>query len=416
MRRSLIPAAAVAVALALTLSACADDEGGAASSSGDSALRPTGKPLRIGWMNLEGGAVSVPETRIGAEAGVRYVNQHLNGVGGRPLELVRCDVDGSPEKSVDCANKMAEEKVAFVLNGIDPGGDATLPVLSSAGIPLLGHGADGPAMQADKNSMFFGAAAPAGLTAPLRFFAGRDVSSYTFLMPDVKWGKSITEQVLVPTARTLGMTQRTLEYDIANPDWSALAASAAAGRPDLVGGPILTDDQCVGLVGALRSSGYQGKIFGGGCSGAVAEALGDASVKGMVTFSDVWRADSRDQAPAAKRKEIDTYVSAMEDSGHEDTTFSVFAQSVFADVVNISRILAKNPARAEGRPALDAVKKAGRFDSFMGTTLNCDGKAWPGQSNCGNSVLFYEYQDDGKVKIVSDGFVGASPSGATPSR
>ncbi|MFF5477719.1 ABC transporter substrate-binding protein [Streptomyces sp. NPDC012935] len=407
MRRSLMSAAAVA-ALALTMTACAED--GSDTAAGKDAPKPTGKPLRIGWVNLEGGAVSVPETRIGAEAGVRYVNQHLNGIGGRPLELVRCDVDGSPEKSVDCANKMVEENVAFVLNGLDPAGDAILPVLASAHIPVVGHGADGPAMQTDKNSVFFGTAAPAGLTAPLKFYAGQQVSSYTFLMPDVKWSSAITEQVLEPTAKALGMTQKTLTYDISNPDWSSLAASAAAGEPDLVGGPILTDDQCVGLVGALRSSGYQGKIFGSSCSGAVAEALGNEATAGMVTYSDVWRADARDQAPPAKQKEIDTYLAAMKESGQEDKASNIFAQTTFADIVNLSRILAEDPAKAEGRAVLDALKKAGRFDSFMGPALVCDGSAWPGQSNCGNSVVFYESQADGSVKLASDGFVGASPS------
>ncbi|MFD7408632.1 ABC transporter substrate-binding protein [Streptomyces sp. NPDC059866] len=414
MRRSLISATAVA-ALALTMTACAD-EGAGSSAAEDTGSRPDGKALRVGWVNLEGSTVSIPESRLGAEAGVAYVNKHLNGVGGRPLELVRCDVDGSPEKSVDCANKMAEEKVAFVISGIDPSGDAMLPVLGSAGIPVVGHGPDGPAMQTEKNAMFFGAAAPAGLAAPLTFFASQDVGAFTFLMPDVKWSKTITEKVLEPTARSLGMRQKTLHYDIANPDWSSLAASAAAGKPDLVGGPIFTDDQCVALLGALRAGSYTGKVFGGACSGAVAEALGNENAAGLVTYTDMWRVDARDDAPPAKQKEIDTYVSAMKEAGHQDKAENVFAQAGFTDVVNLARILGKDPERAEGKDALAAIKRTVRFDSFMGPTLDCDGSAWPGQSNCGNSVLLYENQPDGSVKLVSDGFVGVDPSSAGSAR
>lgn len=401
---------AVAV-FALTMTACADD-GGDRSVGKGAASGPGGKPLRIGWVNLEGGTLSLPEARIGAEAGVAYVNGHLDGVGGRPVELVRCDVDGSPEKSVDCANKMAEEKVGLVLSGIDPSGDAMLPVLRSAGIPIVGHGADGPAQQTEKNAMFFGAAAPAGLAAPLTFFASQDIESFTFLMPDVKWSKTITGQVLEPTAQGLGMRQKTLHYDIANPDWSSLAASAAAGKPDLVGGPIFTDDQCVALLGALRAGGYPGKVFGGACSGAVAKALGTENAAGLMTYTDMWRVDARDDAPPAKQKEIDTYVSAMKEAGQESKAENILAQAGFADVVNLARILGKDPAHAEGKQALAAIKKTVRFDSFMGPTIDCDGSAWPGQSNCGNSVLLYENQPDGSVKLVSDGFVGVDAGAA----
>lgn len=414
MRRSLICTTAVAT-FALTMTACADG-GGDTSVGRGAASGPDGKPLRIGWVNLEGGTLSLPEARIGAEAGVAYVNGHLDGVGGRPVELVRCDVDGSPEKSVDCANRMAEEKVAFVLSGIDPSGDAMLPVLRSAGIPIVGHGADGPAQQTEKNAMFFGAAAPAGLAAPLTFFASQDIESFTYLMPDVKWSKTITGQVLEPTAQGLGMRQKTLDYDIANPDWSSLAASAAAGKPDLVGGPIFTDDQCVALLGALRAGGYTGKVFGGACSGAVAKALGNENAAGLMTYTDMWRVDARDDAPPAKQKEIDTYVSAMKEAGQETKAENVIAQAGFADVVNLARILGKDPAGAEGKDALAAIKKTVRFDSFMGPTIDCDGSAWPGQSSCGNSVLLYENQPDGSVKLVSDGFVGVDASGAGSAR
>src|SRR5580765_5807278 len=47
----------------------------------------TGQPVKIGFVNLEGGAVSLPELRIGAQTAASYLNQH-GGVKGRPLEIV----------------------------------------------------------------------------------------------------------------------------------------------------------------------------------------------------------------------------------------------------------------------------------------------------------------------------------------
>src|SRR5205823_3077408 len=102
-----------------------------------------GEPITLGLTNLEGGAISLPEVRNGMEAAIAYVNQH-GGVNGRPFKLLRCDVDGSPEKSVDCGNKFVEGKVMVAVEGVDVGADAMLPILKDAGIPLVGHVPFGP--------------------------------------------------------------------------------------------------------------------------------------------------------------------------------------------------------------------------------------------------------------------------------
>jgi branched-chain amino acid transport system substrate-binding protein len=57
-------------------------------------------PVLIGFKNLEGGPVSLPQVRIGFEEGIRYVNEKLGGVNGRPIKVDYCKVDASPEASI----------------------------------------------------------------------------------------------------------------------------------------------------------------------------------------------------------------------------------------------------------------------------------------------------------------------------
>ena len=87
----------------------------------------TGDPVMVGFINNEGGAAfSVPELGIGAEVGAGYVNAELGGINGGPIELVPCKTDGSPEKSIDCANKLIEDGVVAILEGTGLGADAEL--------------------------------------------------------------------------------------------------------------------------------------------------------------------------------------------------------------------------------------------------------------------------------------------------
>src|SRR5918995_3732178 len=115
--------AGVAVVVALIVGAgCSDDDGTDAPASAPelggttstSAAEPTGEPITIGFVNSEGGAFSVPELRVGNEVAAEYVNSHLGGVAGRPLEVVRCATDGSPESSIDCANQLVESGAVAV--------------------------------------------------------------------------------------------------------------------------------------------------------------------------------------------------------------------------------------------------------------------------------------------------------------
>src|SRR2546423_1916498 len=44
----------------------------------------------VGYHNLEGGAISLPEIRQGFESGLNYVNEELGGINGRPLTADYC--------------------------------------------------------------------------------------------------------------------------------------------------------------------------------------------------------------------------------------------------------------------------------------------------------------------------------------
>ena len=74
----------------------------------------TGEPLTIGYVNQE---AVFPENTVGIKAAIEYINTELGGFGGRPGELVECDVNVE-EDGTKCGSEMLNNPdVTFVLTG-----------------------------------------------------------------------------------------------------------------------------------------------------------------------------------------------------------------------------------------------------------------------------------------------------------
>jgi branched-chain amino acid transport system substrate-binding protein len=130
-----------------------DDVGGAVTTTGEGTVPPsapqpaapdsfidlqppTGEPIRIGMVNTEGTpGLDFPEMRTGVDLAIDYLNQH-GGMGGRPIEIEHCTVNGSPETSQACAQELAGKGVELVMLGLDlfPGYDA----FAASGVPVFG--------------------------------------------------------------------------------------------------------------------------------------------------------------------------------------------------------------------------------------------------------------------------------------
>jgi branched-chain amino acid transport system substrate-binding protein len=398
---TLTTAAAVAVAGCASESAKSKPES-APQAAAPAGKKATGEPIKIGFINNEGGAFSVPEMRVGSEVAVDYVNTITGGVNGRPLEVIRCNSDGSPEKSIDCANKLVEAKVALVHQGTDLGSDAVLPILKDAKIPLVGHVQFGPAQMTDPNSYFFGAAALAYGSVSLKFYADQGGKSIAWLLPDVPSSHAFSDGVLTPTAAKLGLKYKTVYYDAAAPNWSVLATTIASDKPDVSGTIAASDGQCVAMIGALRDAGYQGKILAASCSG-LHKALGAKAV-GVEVDADHWNQNDPASAPADKQQEIALFVDAMKRAG-QDKLVEGNAVITFADTINLVKVLSTVNGPIDGPAVAAALKATKGVDSFLGPKLTCDKTAVPGNSACHSGLLYYRIQQDGSLKAVTPNFL-----------
>jgi branched-chain amino acid transport system substrate-binding protein len=395
-------AAAVAALAAGCGSSSPSNATGAATSSAKSDPAPSGTPIEIGYVNDESGPVAVPFVRYGTQAAVTYVNAH-GGVNGHPIKLVTCAGDGSPEKSIGCANQFVQAKVPVVLEGVDIGADAMLPILQSAKIPLTGGLPFSAAATTNQHSYFFDAAIPAVSISPLAYFRGQGVKSIVYLLADTPNNRFFDQKLLTPTAAALGIKYKSLFYNPAAPQWPVLAATAEGMHPDLIGTPNALDPDCVGLFNALKSTGYTGKVFLASCE-VGAQLLGARSA-GAYLYSMFWWPGTPQDAPAAKRSEIQDYVAQMKQAGQTKWIDSNAAYG-FANLVTLARVLSGMHSSSLTGASVEAGLQATKgLDAFLGEPITCNHTAFPGQSACSSGVLMYKVDSSGQLRLASGGWV-----------
>ena len=109
------------------------DDGGGSMEEGEA----TGEPIKIGFQNPEGDPNgSFPEYSASARAAAEYINTELGGLGGRPIELVVCEMAITPDDSQRCANELVAEGVEVVISSLNFFGNH-MAILNGAGVPVI---------------------------------------------------------------------------------------------------------------------------------------------------------------------------------------------------------------------------------------------------------------------------------------
>ncbi|WP_330254993.1 ABC transporter substrate-binding protein [Nocardia sp. NBC_00565] len=261
--------AAVAAAALLALSGCTSNDGGTGSTAAtiDSALltpsggkqTAAGAPISIGLINDEGGsASSFPEIRIGVEAALKYANDYLGGVDGRPVVLDSCDSKANSASSAACANQMIADHVVAVLHGPESDGATTTQTLMNAGIPVISSApASTPEMMGNLSFSLSGGAT-AFIAALGEWMAEQNYKSSVLFAVDAPGGTTLYQSA-VTYLQKRGITTTLIPVAPGTADITPQMASALGHNPDflwIVGDAGL----CLSFMQAYRASGSTAQI------------------------------------------------------------------------------------------------------------------------------------------------------------
>jgi branched-chain amino acid transport system substrate-binding protein len=373
------------------------------SANGASKPKSDSTPIVIGFKNLEGGPVSLPQIRIGFEEGVKYVNDTLGGIKGRPLKIQFCKVDGSPESSIKCTNSFIESKVAVVVQGVDPAADASLKIEKDAGLAEIALTAMGPQQQQDVGHSFvFANPAPAANLGALVAMKNAGAKKVRFFQDDSASGRDNTEKVLKPAAKKLGMDADTIFYPATGADWTSLVTSAVASKADGLGTLVVSEAGCVSMMSAIKKANFKGVVLAGQCK-KFAATVGADKVVGTLTFADQYTPDVVGSAPPEKAANVRLFQDRMTKAKHGDL-IDGFAQNGFGLAVDVASALSQVSGTVDAR-SVGATLKSAKGKRFMAGDYNCDGSIWPKSSSCTLGVLVMRQKTDGTREVVGKGFV-----------
>jgi len=402
-RRKLL---AVTATLPILLGAvsCAEDSANTATSSADVEAAvsaapagsfdddaATGDPVKVGLINPQGGpAINQPEGLAASEAVVKYANEHLGGLGGRPIELVVCKNKEDAASAAACANQMVEAGVVGVVSTNTSQGDAMAPIITGAGISYTGYNGSSASELTSSPAYIWTGAFPGVLTSMAKYAVGngyKDLTLYVTDAPQIVGGATAIAQ---PAFDAAGVALDIVPIPIGAPDVTPQVQAGLAKNPGAVA--IIGDATvCSATLKALGTLGTKAdKLVIQPCMDpAVVEAAGDV-LEGskLLTTSD---GTSDDPEASLFRAVMATYSADTTLGGATETGYqSMLGFIRAAAAVQGDDITAASVAAAIGS-ATDVVLPVGH-----GSTFTCDGKAVPGLTALCSSAALVATVKDGK--------------------
>jgi branched-chain amino acid transport system substrate-binding protein len=291
--------AVLGLVIALAAACGSNDDGSNASGSeapANSAVlgqpnEATGTPVKVGVYNVEGGsAVSLPQVGDAAVAAADYANKYLGGLGGHPIEVVRCADKADGASAAACANQFVQEGVVTVVAGQPAITDQIVPVVSGAGIPWVGASPSGAAELGDTSGYFFSSGFIGILGAQAVYAKEQGYKSIVLFGAENPQLVSTVNAVGKPLFKAQGVDLSVVTVPQGTPDSTSQVTAGLQSKPDAV--TIVADTTvCQSVLSALATVGNTvPKIVNSSCvDESVLDAVGESGIDGttLITTGDI---------------------------------------------------------------------------------------------------------------------------------
>jgi branched-chain amino acid transport system substrate-binding protein len=345
---------------------------------------PTGDPIVVAMISQESGPAALPDSRLAAEAALKYVNTELGGAAKRPLKLESCVTDGSPEQSSACANQLLEKHPVAFVGETELGTAGSVPIIEKAGVPLVGAAGVTPELVLSKDAYAFGLDAVGDWSGWTKYLAtDGKAKTINVINLDIPVAP-VFEKVIRSVAEANGAkVEKVVSLPLSATDASAQMAAATDGNPDVIMA-VTTAQLCVPVAQAHESIAPQTKLFLPGicASPQTISAAGSAMDKALIGTGSLNAYDTSKPEVATYRRALDTYGNKV--------PLSDFAANAFTAVMNLKALIDKiGPTNVTPAAITKAIKAGRDVPSFLTDTYTCDGTVVSSPITCvrGRRVL-----------------------------
>jgi branched-chain amino acid transport system substrate-binding protein len=401
--RGIVVATTITLA-GLGLAACGSSDSGndsTADKPDTSALgvakAASGDPVVIASINMEGTpAGSFQFAREAEEAAVKYVNEYLGGIHGRPLKLETCTSDGSPATSANCATRLLEKKPVAFVGAADLGTSGSIPVIEQADLAFIGGVPFTPTEQNSPNSIQFIGQSNA-IFAAIGKYASTvlKAKSAGIFYYDLPVGKAASDAA--EAALKAGGTSdvNTVSADPSAADISPNIAALGAKNPDVLIVQQL-GPTCVSMLQTKQSVAPDAKILTtDACSDQkILQAAGSAAEGTLIASDYNLLTDTSD-------KDVQTYLAAVA-KYQPDLQQNGVTVAGFSTIMNVWATFNKVPdGELTTKTILDTFRSGTDNPNFMAHPYTCNG-AVPSMSSVCNFNERIGVVKDGKVQLADD--------------
>jgi branched-chain amino acid transport system substrate-binding protein len=395
-------------------SATAPDDSGkvtdfAAYIGGSGAADSSLAPIKIGYFNQQGGAVSVSETnQNGVDIAIKFINEEAGGIGGHPIELVTCYVPNSEEEGQQCGQQFAnDDEIVAVLSGPTFIGTESFYAALGGSKPVIqGVSVSAADTVQETAAVLYGGAKY--ILAPYATFA-RDVlgvKSAALIYPEGA-GQDEGAEGQSSAFEAAGIPIKVVSYPGTTSDLTVPLLAAGAQDVDLVM-PVINPNDCVKFQQAIEQLEIPDeKVLASPIciNGEVAGALGDLPSWYYAVASSL-SIDPLDPS-------VPPYTDILTAQGREDQIGDPWVLVGFGEAMTLGKWLNAVGPDNLTTDAIVAEMKAFTGPLILGSPVLQCGKYEKAPGVCNDYTQFYKYDGaDTGGWVLAGGFVGP-PEGWT---
>lgn len=363
------------------LAACSSSPGGASATGGASARSgtvppPSGSeasaskpPVVLGVLGLAGSPADAPEAGPAGQAAAAYVNDQLRGINGRPVHVIVCNDQGTPESVTQCANTFISGHATAVIAYVTGSEPQLITPLAAAHIPVIINTPSNVGLTSP-DVIGLSASAYEALLMPALYGEKHGLKSDAMILVNTPDSQAIVNLVL-PFYKKAGVKLTSQIASPGNPDLTPAVATAIASHPaslSILGGVQF----CASGLKAAHTLGYTGTVFLTTCVGPELVSAVEDMVNGAIAPSVGTGLDLSAQDKAK-------YLAAMAKYGPRISPFAPSVVRMFANVALTASVLRSLPAESKYPAAtvLAAFHALHNYHYFLdgGVPLTCNGSA-----------------------------------------
>lgn len=418
-------------ALALLFAACGSDsgsstattsEGATSTEAGDSPLDEGGtqvevtdyieytkgtegsadfslSPVKIGFVNQQGGAQEYPTATAGAEAAIDYINESLGGIDGHPAELDPCYIATAEEEGQTCGLQLVNDPdVPVVVFGtVTIGGQAFHAVNKGTKPVLMANGLGPGDTEAENTYVYNGGSST--LLGGMVTYAKDDLnaSRVSVVYPNDPLGTS-GAKALEAQLKVAGVDFESVGFDSSATDLIAPLTAAGAQEADAILSLTSTAPLCVAAAKALESLGATAPVITAG-----AFCFGPEVAKGLGGEAPHWiQASSQSLLTDASLPDVKAFREASSSVGlSEEDQVSSNAALAWSITMTAARFLNESGGASATPAATGRKAEAFKGPMLLGPpNIECGAVAdQPGL--CGQQTQMAQYEGNETYKAVS---------------